>query len=252
MKIYGALPRRMPRSRHHSDPIPFFYPASVFPRGWAASHSSFRVSGAPSNNKGWKSCYFFVSCSQGWGFSLRWLDQVIKNSYPGLSNDEYKQLGCLKEILSTSRVVMGITEEWLVETGLSPAPRADMVNLKQMRGMPRASSAPRPRQSTASSVGDSDRPGNSELDRLRKKPKIGTSKMSESIAALVSATKSGSIPREQSHRSTPNEEAVGSGRSKEHARKAGSAKAARPASVCDLCCTRARIKDEPFQALFIG
>ncbi|CAL9749612.1 unnamed protein product [Musa acuminata subsp. burmannicoides] len=47
---------------------------------------------------------------EGWGFSLRWLDQVIKNSYPGLSNDEYKQLGCLKEILSTSRVVMGITE----------------------------------------------------------------------------------------------------------------------------------------------
>ncbi|CAL9173606.1 unnamed protein product [Musa hybrid cultivar] len=109
-----------------------------------------------------------------------------------------------------------------------------MVNLKQMRGMPHASSAPRPRQPTASSVGDSDQPRNSEPNRPRKKPKIGTSKMSESVAAWVSATKSGGIPREQSHRSAPNEEAVGSGHGKEHAGKAGPAKAAKPASVLEF------------------
>lgn len=40
-----------------------------------------------------------------------------------LSNDEYEQLGCLKEILSTSRVVRDMTKEWLVEASLSQAPR---------------------------------------------------------------------------------------------------------------------------------
>ncbi|RWW62351.1 hypothetical protein BHE74_00030514 [Ensete ventricosum] len=39
----------------------------------------FRVSGAPSNNKGWKSCYLFVS-SPVWGFRLDWLAHPIDNA----------------------------------------------------------------------------------------------------------------------------------------------------------------------------
>lgn len=120
-----------------------------------------------------------------------------------------------------------------------------MVNLKQMRGMPRASSTAQPRQPAAPSMGDSDQLGNSEPDRLHKKPNTWTSKMSESVAAWVSTTKAGGILGEQSHGSAPNEEATGSGRGKEHA-GSGSAKAARLASVCDLCRTRAHTKDEPF------
>ncbi|THU54355.1 hypothetical protein C4D60_Mb10t24220 [Musa balbisiana] len=74
-------------------------------------HEGFRVSEAPSNKKGWKSRYFFVSCNRGWGFSLRYC--------LGLSNDDHKQLEPLKGILATSRAIRDMTEEWLVEVGLS-------------------------------------------------------------------------------------------------------------------------------------
>ncbi|THU73439.1 hypothetical protein C4D60_Mb04t22860 [Musa balbisiana] len=215
-----------------------------------SSYGGFKVSRAPSNNKGWKSYYFFVSCSRGWRFSLRWSARVINNSCLGLSNDEYERLKRLTEILSTSRAVRDMTKEWLVEASLSPTPR-DMVNLKPTRGMPCASSAPRPHQHGAPFVGDSNWLGNSKPDCPCKKPKIGTSKLFESVTARVSVTKAGSIPRDWSHGSTPNE-AAGSGHNKEHARKAGSAKAIRPALMCDLCCTRARTKNEHIQALFMG
>ncbi|CAL9183634.1 unnamed protein product, partial [Musa hybrid cultivar] len=87
-----------------------------------------------------------------------------------------------------------MTEEWLVEAGLSLTPRANMVNLKDLRGMPCASSAPWPRQPAAPTSEDLDRPGNSEPDRPRKKPKIGTSKMSESTVAREAATQAGGVP----------------------------------------------------------
>ncbi|CAL9161726.1 unnamed protein product, partial [Musa hybrid cultivar] len=44
----------------------------------------------------------------------------------------------LREILSSSQAIRGTSEEWLVEVGLSPAPR-EMVNLKSLKGMLRSS-----------------------------------------------------------------------------------------------------------------
>ena len=39
---------------------------------YLTAHSGFKISGAPSNNKGWKSRFFFINCSRGWGFSTGW------------------------------------------------------------------------------------------------------------------------------------------------------------------------------------
>ncbi|RWW71029.1 hypothetical protein BHE74_00021264 [Ensete ventricosum] len=36
------------------------------------AQSDFRVSDAPSNNKGWKNHHFFISHGPGWGFNLEW------------------------------------------------------------------------------------------------------------------------------------------------------------------------------------
>lgn len=47
---------------------------------------------------------------------------MVNNSIPGLFNDEYEQLGYLKEILSSSRAVRNMIKEWLIEIGLSPTP----------------------------------------------------------------------------------------------------------------------------------
>ncbi|THU55983.1 hypothetical protein C4D60_Mb11t12450 [Musa balbisiana] len=38
---------------------------------YLSARPSFRVSGAPSSNKGWKGCFFFVCRSEDWGFGLR-------------------------------------------------------------------------------------------------------------------------------------------------------------------------------------
>ncbi|CAL9126459.1 unnamed protein product, partial [Musa acuminata var. zebrina] len=118
------------------------------------------------------------------------------------------------------------TEEWLVETSLTY-----MVNLKELGGMSRTSPAPRPRQPDAPALGDLDRSGNSEHDRSRKKPKTETSKMSEFVIAWEVATHAGGILGGCPHGTAHNEEAAGSVRGKECAGKAGSAKAAKPASM---------------------
>ena len=74
-----------------------------------------------------------------------------------------------------------------------------MVNLKELRGMPHASLAPRPRQPAMLTSGDLDQLGNSESGHPRKKPKTGTSKMSESTTAREVATQVGGIPRGHPH-----------------------------------------------------
>ncbi|CAL9177250.1 unnamed protein product [Musa hybrid cultivar] len=58
-----------------------------------------------------------------------------------------------------------------------------MVNLKELRGMPRASPASRPHQPIAPTSRDLDQSGNSEPGHSHKELKIGTSKMSESTTA---------------------------------------------------------------------
>ncbi|RRT31725.1 hypothetical protein B296_00049348 [Ensete ventricosum] len=102
----------------------------------------FRVSGAPSNNKGWKSCYLYVS-GLVWGFRLDWSAHPIGNAPPYLSEEETVLVGRLKGILSSSRVIKEMAELWLVEAGLSLASR-DRMDLGELRGMPKVASGKAP------------------------------------------------------------------------------------------------------------
>ncbi|RWW62668.1 hypothetical protein BHE74_00030192 [Ensete ventricosum] len=79
----------------------------------------FRVSGAPYNNKGWKSRYLFVS-DPVWGFRLDWSAHPIDNASPYLSEEESVLVGRLKGILSSSHVIKEMTELWLVEAAGEP------------------------------------------------------------------------------------------------------------------------------------
>ncbi|RRT64753.1 hypothetical protein B296_00011704, partial [Ensete ventricosum] len=81
------------------------------------------VGGAPSSNKGWKSCFFFISYRRGWSFPTEWISRTVNNSIPALSVDETKLIEILRGILSSSRGVKDMKEAWLVEVGLGPAPR---------------------------------------------------------------------------------------------------------------------------------
>ncbi|RZS25356.1 hypothetical protein BHM03_00058542 [Ensete ventricosum] len=78
----------------------------------------FQVSGAPSNNKGWKSRYLYVS-GPVWVFRLDWSAHPIGNASPYLSEEETVLVGRLKEILSSSRAIKEMAELWLVEGGLN-------------------------------------------------------------------------------------------------------------------------------------
>ncbi|RWW38069.1 hypothetical protein BHE74_00056728 [Ensete ventricosum] len=82
----------------------------------------FRVSGAPSSNKGWKSRYLYVS-GPVWGFRLDWSAHPISNAPPFLSEEETVLVGRLKGILSFLRAIKEMVELWLVEAGLSPTSR---------------------------------------------------------------------------------------------------------------------------------
>ncbi|RZS28920.1 hypothetical protein BHM03_00062580 [Ensete ventricosum] len=90
---------------------------------YLTARSGFRVGGAPSNNKGWKSRFLFVSRCQGYDFGIEWSAHPISNVLPNLSDEEANVVERLKGILSASRAVRNLIEEWLVEAGLSPASR---------------------------------------------------------------------------------------------------------------------------------
>ncbi|RWW71898.1 hypothetical protein BHE74_00020345 [Ensete ventricosum] len=106
-------------------------PSQVAPNSWRylvvflgyrggyylAARVGFRVSGTPSNNKGWKSRYLFVS-GPVWRFRLDWSTHPIGNASPYLS-EESVLVGRLKGILSSSCAIKEMTELWLVEAGLS-------------------------------------------------------------------------------------------------------------------------------------
>ncbi|RWW88123.1 hypothetical protein BHE74_00003020, partial [Ensete ventricosum] len=102
----------------------------------------FRVSGAHSNNKGWKSRYLFVS-GPVWGFRLDWSTHPIGNIPPYLSEEESVLVGRLKGILSSSRATKEMIELWLVEAGLSSTSR-DRMDLDDLRGMPKVSGGKAP------------------------------------------------------------------------------------------------------------
>ncbi|RWW22239.1 hypothetical protein GW17_00013581 [Ensete ventricosum] len=82
------------------------------------ARSGFKVGNAPSNNKVWKSCFFFVSAFRGWGFSFKWIVDDVDNSPPFLLKYKAEQVVRLREILSSSKAIKSMSEGWLVEAGL--------------------------------------------------------------------------------------------------------------------------------------
>ncbi|RRT55040.1 hypothetical protein B296_00032812, partial [Ensete ventricosum] len=80
------------------------------------------VSGTPTNKKGWKAHYFFIS-SPSWGFRVDWSIHPISNIPPLLSKEESIMVNRLKGLLPLSRAIRDMTELWLVEARLSPTSR---------------------------------------------------------------------------------------------------------------------------------
>ncbi|RRT81830.1 hypothetical protein B296_00021216, partial [Ensete ventricosum] len=87
---------------------------------YLTSQAGFRVGGVPSNNKGWKARFLFISRHQGWDFDIEWSAHPVSNVPSNLSDEETNLIEQLKIILSASQAIRSLTEEWLVETGLSP------------------------------------------------------------------------------------------------------------------------------------
>ncbi|RWV91106.1 hypothetical protein GW17_00046634, partial [Ensete ventricosum] len=96
-------------------------------KGWGSYYliamSGFKVDGTPSNNKGWKSHFFFVSTFICCGFGLKWIDCDVDNSPPFLLKEEVEQVAHLRGILSSSKAIKSMSKDWLVEAGLSLIPR---------------------------------------------------------------------------------------------------------------------------------
>ncbi|RWW70174.1 hypothetical protein BHE74_00022161 [Ensete ventricosum] len=84
------------------------------------AQEGFKVEGAPSDNKGWKTHFLFVSRCRDWGFGVECSAHPISNIPCNLSDEESILVGQLKGILSASRAIRNLTEEWLVKAGLSP------------------------------------------------------------------------------------------------------------------------------------
>ncbi|RWW15984.1 hypothetical protein GW17_00020147 [Ensete ventricosum] len=89
---------------------------------YLTARAGFMVSGASTNNKGWKAQYFFVN-GPSWGFRADWSIHLISNVPPLLSEEEFVAINRLRGILPLSRGIRDMTEKWLVEAGLSLASR---------------------------------------------------------------------------------------------------------------------------------
>ncbi|THU63738.1 hypothetical protein C4D60_Mb01t18990 [Musa balbisiana] len=125
-----------------------------------------------------------------------------------------------------------MTEQWLIEAGLSPTPR-ETVNLKSVRGG-RGSSASSLRPPTEPKSGTVDASVEVEAGRPRKKAK----------ASAVQSGETDAGPAGKGGRSLDWGEA---GASRE-----GAGKALWEPSICDLCRLPTGKKDEPFQARATG
>ncbi|RRT31494.1 hypothetical protein B296_00043943 [Ensete ventricosum] len=103
----------------------------------------FRVSGAPSNNKGWKSRYLYVT-DPVWGFRLDWSAHSIGNAPSYLSEEETVLVDRLKGILSSSHRMdlRELRRMPKVASGKAPPtrPNAREVGASPVREVPKASS----------------------------------------------------------------------------------------------------------------
>ncbi|RWW42423.1 hypothetical protein BHE74_00052036 [Ensete ventricosum] len=75
---------------------------------YLATRNGFRMSSAPSSNKGWKLHFFFISCHQGWSFPTEWTSWTVSSFVPKFSTDEIKLVEILQGILSISREMFNL------------------------------------------------------------------------------------------------------------------------------------------------
>ncbi|RWW88723.1 hypothetical protein BHE74_00002391 [Ensete ventricosum] len=149
--LYAPLPEQRPYNSSSSElSILGRCPGSSQGVYYLTARAGFKVSGAPTSNKGWKTRYLFVSGPNS-GFRLDWSVHPISIVPPYLSEEEPTLVSRLKGILSFSRAIRDMIELWLVEAGLSPAPQGAM-DLSALRGVPKVStgkSAPATRATTS-------------------------------------------------------------------------------------------------------
>ncbi|RRT46385.1 hypothetical protein B296_00051802 [Ensete ventricosum] len=114
------------------------------------ARAGFKISSVPTNNKGWKDQYFFVS-GPSWGFRANWSIHPISNVPPLLFEEESIVVNRLRGILPLSQVIRNMTEKWLVEVGLNPASwgAMDLNVLRKKPKMPGGKSAPAARPESA-------------------------------------------------------------------------------------------------------
>ncbi|XP_064965208.1 uncharacterized protein LOC135612629 [Musa acuminata AAA Group] len=214
-----------------------------------AARSGFRIGGAPSNNKGRKSRFFFVSCSRGWGFNTGWTSRTVDNVLPLLSGRESADVDRLRGILSSSRMIKKMTEEWLADVGLSPA-AGGMVNFQSVK------KASHSRPTASQPQGGT---GSREVPK-RGAPKTAptspnTSRPAKKLKTAVRKVSARSAAREREAAgltgTAPSGQAAGTAKGKEAAEPAGGNPAqgasARPRSMRDLCRV-SRLGDEEYQA----
>ncbi|URE33794.1 hypothetical protein MUK42_23215 [Musa troglodytarum] len=120
-------------------------------RGYFAARPWFRLA-RPTNNKGWKRRFL-----------------TIDNAAPKLNAEERAHLEQLRVILPASQAVRNMSEQWLVEAGLSPRSRG-MVNLRSFHdsGAPRG---PSPRSPAVSKRAGGGSPRTVEEGRPKKRAK---------------------------------------------------------------------------------
>ncbi|RWW24781.1 hypothetical protein GW17_00010914, partial [Ensete ventricosum] len=224
----------------------------------------FRVSGAPSNNKGWKSRYLFVT-GLNWRFRLDWSAHPIGNIPPYLCEEEFVLVGRLKGILSSSCAIKEMTELWLVEEGLSPASRGIIsftliLNLRDVfltcgsggkLHVARAAASAReidipptieaPKASSKSLI-DASTPQTDDPARRHKKVKILSRrhKFCHGIGLTPKVRKEPAVPVEELEMPI------------ESAEEAASPVFHRPRSMKDLCGTKVRKDDIGYYALYMS
>ncbi|THU66459.1 hypothetical protein C4D60_Mb05t14360 [Musa balbisiana] len=203
-----------------------------------SARASFRVGGAPSNNKGWKGRFFYVSWSRDWGFGVRWAARAIDNTAPSLNNEDCRGLERLREILPGSQAIRAMNEQWLAEAGLSPAAQG-MFKLLSLRDG-RSSSASSPRSSADPLPVSEDAP----LEVLEGRP----SKRAQVVGS--GKAKAGSTkPRVAGMKRAEREE--GPSRDIGGPSQGVAGKRSRPPAMDDLCGIRAG-DDEPLWSLVMG
>ncbi|RWW66765.1 hypothetical protein BHE74_00025854 [Ensete ventricosum] len=88
---------------------------------YLSPRTGFKIKGAISYGKGWRSHFFFVDKGEDWGFPVVWAAHTMDNALPLHSADETEALGKIRALFS-SGAIEPKKEAHLVETTPPPSP----------------------------------------------------------------------------------------------------------------------------------